>query len=163
MEIQGQMLKTIGRIAKLTMMFSASALKGTGLKRLEEAGLVFYIFSLKNPKKSETVYSNLIELSSGTEMLNRLIIRGVIAEHPDKEDRRSKRLSLTAKGEKIAEKCFTQIRKVARMMTLDMPEDDMALCLKLIEGIDQKFSEIALRHRDKGFEEVFRMVMQEAE
>ena len=54
----------------------------------------------KNPKKTEVIYANLFELSSGTDMLNRMKKRGLIKEYDDQVDKRSKRIELTPKGEK---------------------------------------------------------------
>jgi DNA-binding MarR family transcriptional regulator len=113
----------------------------------------------KNPRKSDIVYANLFELSSGTDMLNRLKKRGLIRELPDKEDKRSKRVELTPDGTKTIERGRVQIGKVARMMTVPLTEDDKQLCIQLLKNIEIKFSALWPDHKGLPFEEVFAEVI----
>lgn len=160
-DAEGLLLRTLGRITKMTMIFSANALKGSGVNRIEEAGLLLYVDALKNPKKSEAIYNNLLELSSGVDMMNRLIKRGLLKEFPDEEDRRTKRMRITSKGAKAVEKCKRQLKRMAQMMTADMSRDDMMLCFKLLKGIDEKFTPVVLNMKNKGFEKIYEEVMLE--
>src|SRR5258705_8849767 len=136
----GLLLKIIGRISKLNMNYANLALKGTGLNQIEEFGILVTIRHEKNPKKTEVIYAILFELSSGTDMLTRLKCRGLIKEYNDKDDKRSKRLELTAKGEKVDELCKTKISKNATMMMHDLGDDDKQLCIQLLKNIEIKFS-----------------------
>jgi len=155
-DIEGVLLRTMGRIAKITTILSSAALEGSEVKSIEEAGLLLYVAALKQPKKSEAIYQNLLELSSGVDMLNRLVKRGLLREYPDTEDRRSKRMEVTPNGMKAVEKCQVQLKKLARMLTKDMSSDNMALCLMLIKGIDDVFTPIVLNLKNKGFEAIYK-------
>lgn len=66
--------------------------------------------------ETEVIYANLFELSSGTDMLNRMKKSRLIKEYADKEDQRSKRIELTAEGERIAEEFLVKITKSATML-----------------------------------------------
>lgn len=68
----GLLLKIIGRISRLNMNYANLALEGTGLNQIEEFGILVTILQEKNPKKTEVIYANLFELSSGTDMLARM-------------------------------------------------------------------------------------------
>lgn len=160
--IDGLLLKIIGRISKLNMAYANLALKGTELNQIEEFGMLVTIRQEKNPKKTEVIYANLFELSSGTDMLNRMKKRSLIKEYNDKEDKRSKRIELTARGEKVVDACFERIRKNARMLTHDMANDDKELCVQLLKGIEIKFSALWQQHKGKSFEEVYESIVMEA-
>lgn len=155
----GLLLKLIGRIHRLNMNYAYSALEGTGLNQLEEFGMLLYIQQEKNPRKTDVIYAHLLELSSGTDMLNRLKSRGFITEHADKEDKRSKRLQLTNGGQQAIDQAIQQIKKMATMMTHGMTEEDMLLCIKLLKGIDQEFTALFTAHKGKPFIETYREVM----
>lgn len=155
----GSLMRLVGRINKLNMIYAYAALEGTGVNQLEEFGLMMHIQHAKNPRKTEIIYSNLMELSSGTDMLNRLKNRGFIREYEDTEDRRSKRLELTEEGTQALTICKVQIGKLAAMMLYDMADDDVQLCIKLLKGIDQKFSALLPGHKGKKFQEIFQEVM----
>ncbi|MBS1603482.1 MAG: winged helix-turn-helix transcriptional regulator [Bacteroidetes bacterium] len=155
----GLLLKMIGRISMLNMAYASIAMEGTGLSQIQEFGLLQTIRKEKNPKKTETIYANLLELSSGTDMLNRLKKRGFIKEYPDKEDKRSKRLELTAEGARVARTCLERIEKNASMLTSDLPDDDIALCIQLLQNIEIKFSALWQKHRTKKFNEIYDELM----
>jgi DNA-binding MarR family transcriptional regulator len=157
----GLLLKIIGRISKLNMWYANIALKGTELNQIEEFGILVTIRQEKNPRKTEVIYANLFELSSGTDMLNRLIKRNLVREYDDKEDKRSKRLELTAKGEKVVEQCTERIKKNATLLAYDLSEDDKELCIQLLKGIEIKFSSLWLQHRGKSFEEIYSTLVKE--
>ena len=156
---EGLLLKMIGRIHKLNMSYANNALENTGVKQVEEFGILLTIQQEQNPKKSEVIYANLFELSSGTDMLNRLIKRGLIKEYDDKADKRSKRIELTAAGVKAIELCIARMRKVASMMTVDLSEDDKQLCIQLLKNIEVKYSALWQQHKDKPFDEVYDNMM----
>jgi DNA-binding MarR family transcriptional regulator len=156
---EGLLLKLMGRIHKLNMSYANNALEGTGLNQVEEFGMMLTIQQEKNPRKTDIIYANLFELSSGTDMLNRLKKRHLIKEYDDQDDKRSKRIELTPAGEKAIELCMIQMRKVAGMMTNDLSEDDKQLCIQLLKNIEIKFSGLWQQHKGKTFDEVYDNVM----
>lgn len=155
----GLLMKIIGRIGKLNMAYANIALKGTGLNQIEEFGILMTINKEKNPKKTEVIYANLFELSSGTDMLNRMKKRGLIKEYADKEDKRSKRIELTAKGQKVANSCSKKIEKNARMLMNGLTDDDKALCIQLLKNIEIKFSSLWQKQKGKEFDEIYNELM----
>jgi DNA-binding MarR family transcriptional regulator len=158
--VDGLLMKIIGRISKLNMSYVNMALKGTELNQIEEFGMLVTIRQEKNPKKTEVIYANLFELSSGTDMLNRMKTRGLIREYDDTEDKRSKRIELTPEGEEVVRICADRIVQNASMMMHDMSEDDKKLCINLLKGVEMKFSALWPQHRGKPFDEVYNSIME---
>jgi DNA-binding MarR family transcriptional regulator len=155
-DINGQLVILIRKIGKFHIMYSNKALEGTGLDQIEEFGILVIIFNKKNPIKSEVIYDNLLELSSGTNMLIRLKKRGLITEYSDEEDKRVKRLKLTLKGEETLAKAKALVLKVAGMMVNGLTEDDKQLCIQLLNPINARFSSIFQKQKNKSFEDVYR-------
>ena len=155
----GLLMKIIGRISKLNMAYVNIALKGTGLNQIEEFGVLQTIRKEKDPKKTEVIYANLFELSSGTDMLNRMKKRGLIKEYANKEDKRSKRIELTSKGEKVAANAMEKIKMNATMLMKDLSNDDKELCIQLLKNIEIKFSALWQKHKGKEFEEIYKELM----
>lgn len=153
--VNGLLLKMMGRINKLNLIFAAKALEGTGVDQLEEFGMLLTVKRLKTPRKTEIIYANIFELSSGTDMLNRLRKKGFIKEHADKDDRRSKRVSLTPAGEKVIELCSGRMKKCAGMMLAEMNEEDIRLCTQLLKNVEIKFAALWQQHKNDGFEEIY--------
>jgi len=153
----GLLLKMMGRINKLNLIFAAKALEGTGVDQLEEFGMLLTVRRLKTPRKTEIIYANIFELSSGTDMLNRLREKGFIKEYADKEDRRSKRVSLTPAGEKTISLCAERMQKCAGMMLADMNEEDIKLCTQLLKNVEIKFAALWQQHKSDSFEEIYQV------
>jgi DNA-binding MarR family transcriptional regulator len=142
------------------MSYANIALKGTGSNQIEEFGILQTIKQEKAPRKTEVIYANLFELSSGTDMLNRLQKRGLIKEYADKEDKRSKRIELTAKGEKVAKESAEKIKKNATMLMNTLADDDRELCIQLLKGVEIKLSEQWQQHKGKSFDEIYNELME---
>jgi DNA-binding MarR family transcriptional regulator len=155
-DISGQLVILIRKIGKFHIMYSNKALEGTGLDQIEEFGILVIIFNKKNPIKSEVIYDNLLELSSGTNMLIRLKKKGLIAEYPDNEDKRVKRLKLTPKGEETLTKAKVLVLQVANMMVNSLSDDDKQLCIQMLSPINARFSDIYLKQKSKTFEQVYK-------
>jgi len=157
------LMRLLGRIVKLHSIYTIAALEGTGLNQVEEFALLNTIRFLNEPRKSEVIYTCLHELSTGTDMLNRLKKNGFFTEYDDKEDKRSKRLKLTAKGEKALEKAHSRVKELAEMMFHELNEDDKKLCIQLLKGVEEKFTAIWQGHKGKAFAEVYQEVVGEKE
>lgn len=154
--VDGNLMRLIGRIIKLHSIYSSVALLETELKSIEEFSLLHLIYHLKEPRKTEAIYTGLYELSTGTDMLYRLKKLGYLNEYDDKEDKRSKRLKVTPKGEKVLKVSKERIMKLAEMMFFDLSEDDKLLCFQLLKSVEVKFAGIWQTHKNKGFEEIYK-------
>ncbi len=148
------LLKLMGRIMKISSVYMDSAMKDTGAKRLEEFYFLNYIFQMKDPRKTEVIYCNIQELSTGLAILDDLIKMGYVKEKEDVQDKRSKRLSITPKGEKVLFACYEQFAKVGNILLQDIPVDDIQLCIKLLQPIDDKFSTLWQKDKGKPFEDI---------
>jgi hypothetical protein len=85
----------------------------------------------------------------------------LLKEYDDKEDKRSKRIELTPKGEKVVEVCSERIKKNAKLMAHDLTDDDKELCVQLLKNIEIKFSALWSQHKGRSFEEVYNSVAKE--
>lgn len=147
--------KLLVKLVRIHDVYIAMATRDLKIRQPEEFYFLSIIKNLKSPKKTEVIYHTVNELSNGLNILNSLLKQGYITEQQDRDDMRSKRVSLTAKGEKILKQCYDQIYKVSELMFSEMHEDDIMLCIQLLKKVEAKFSEKWLIHKSKSFEEVF--------
>lgn len=154
-----QLMKLLGRIVKLHGTFTAAALADSGLNSIEEFSLLAAIRQLNGPRKTEAISACLYEISTGTDMLKRYKKAGYITETPDLEDKRSKRISLTPKGEKVMKKAQINIVKLAQMMMHGVDPEDKKLCFQLLKRIEIEFSASWQSFRGKTFDEIYAEVM----
>src|SRR5215831_19042001 len=151
--------KLIDRIARLHMIYIYVAIKDLKIEHFEEFSLLSAIANLHNPRKTEVIYHTINELATGLNLLTAMKRKGYITEHDDPDDRRSKRLKLTAKGDKILKSCYERFSKIPEMLFKDMTKDDVELCIQFLKKVEIKFSKMYLQHRDKSFDEVYESII----
>jgi len=162
-DLNGALIKTISRIGKFQEIYANKALEGTGLQQIEEFGILVAIYNLKDPIKSEAIFSNMLELSSGTNILIRLKGRRLISEYAHADDKRVKRLRLTPKGEKVLQEAKKRILSVVAMLTQGMTDDDKQLCLQLLKPVDLRFTPVIQKQKNKPFDDIYRENMRQPE
>lgn len=154
-DLNGQLVILLRRIGKFHIAYSNKALGGTGLDQMEEFGILVTVYNQKNPIKSEAIFNNIMELSSGSNMLIRLKKRGLVSEYDDEQDKRVKRLKLTAKVEAVLMKAKDVVLQVAQMMVHDLSDEDKRLCVQLLQPVDRRFSGLFQKQRNKSFDEIY--------
>lgn len=159
-DINGRLMILLRRIGKYHIFYSNKALEGTGLDQIEEFGILVTIHNQVNPIKSEAIYNNVIELSSGTNMLIRLKKRGLINEYADQEDKRVKRLQLTAKGKETLQKAKVLVLQVAKLMLHNLSDEDKQLCLQLLTPVQNRFDGLVQKQKNKTFGEIFKSMLE---
>ena len=80
--------------------YMKKAFSNTSIKTIDEFGFLATLLKEKSLLKNELINKHLLEISSGSEILKRLIKNELIFEFPDENDKRAKRVSLTEKGVK---------------------------------------------------------------
>lgn len=147
--------KLMDRFARLHMIYIHIAMEDLELRHFEEFSLLSAIANLQTPRKTEVIYHTINELSTGLSLLKGLEKKGYIKEKDDIEDKRSKRLSLTQKGEQILRECYLKFSRIPEMLFIEMRIEDIELCLQLLKTIDLKFSKLWQNHKGKPFSEVY--------
>ena len=153
-DADGRLMILIRKIGKYHVAYSNKALEGTGLNQVEEFGILVSIFNSGNPTKSEVIFSNLMELSSGANMLNRLAARGLLTEYEDSEDKRIKRLKLTEKGQKLLLGAKDGVIKAAELMMHPLNIEEKELCIKLLTPVYDRFSGTFQKNKNKSFAQI---------
>jgi DNA-binding MarR family transcriptional regulator len=141
------------------MIYIYIAIKDLKIEHFEEFSLLSTIANLRNPRKTEVIYHTINELATGLNLLAAMKRKSYVTEHDDPDDKRSKRLKLTAKGDKILKSCYHRFSKVPEMLFKEMSKDEIELCIQLLKNVEIKFSKMYLQHRDKSFDEVYQGVM----
>jgi len=158
---EAMLMKVMGRIMRLHELYARTALDDAGLGQFEEFALMHGVKQRKDPRKSEVIYATIYELSTGSDLLNRLREKGYIMEVPDPADRRSKRVKITAKGEKILQHAYKRMGQLVKMMLRDMDEEEVLLCIQLLKDVEIKFSERWPEDKGRSFDEIYTSVMSE--
>jgi DNA-binding MarR family transcriptional regulator len=151
--------KLLVKIVRIYEIYIAAAMKEIRIKQAEEFYFLSIIKNLGTPKKTEVIHHTVNELSNGLNILKSLREQGYIKEQADKEDKRSKRVSLTTKGEEILQQCYSRVHKVSELIFAGIPDNDILLCIQLLKNIEINFSGKWALHKNKPFDEVYTSLM----
>ncbi|MBL0882155.1 MAG: winged helix-turn-helix transcriptional regulator [Chitinophagaceae bacterium] len=119
-KVSGKMTSTdmvgifISRLYRFLRMASKDLLAKHDIASIDEFALLATVLVHPGMTKTELLKQNLMEITTGSEMLKRFVARKWLIEQKDKNDKRITRLSLSAKGQQIIFGC---------MQTLDDIED----------------------------------------
>jgi len=142
--------RLLARLVKLHTNYVMMILKERGIGSIEEFAFLTTIQHLDNPRKSEVINDNFTELSSGLLVLDRLKAKGYTAEVEDVEDKRSKRVHLTAKGKKKILVCQQLLDKLNGTFYKDLHGSSIKLCIDILKPLEIKYSSLWRKHGKKG-------------
>ncbi|TAE27187.1 MAG: MarR family transcriptional regulator [Candidatus Kapaibacterium sp.] len=115
--LEAQISALLTRMNRFSMFYTKKAFQGLVISNATEFGILAGIKSLGNPRKTDVINFNLLEKTTGTELLKRMIADGVVVESDDADDKRSKRVRLTRKGEKLVEEASMRLLEMSSLVT----------------------------------------------
>ncbi len=146
-KVSGKMTSTdmvgifISRLYRFLRMASKELLAKHDIASIDEFALLATILVHPGMTKTELLKQNLMEITTGSEMLKRFVARKWLLEQRDKNDKRITRLSLSAKGQQIIFGC---------MQTLDQIEDILfPLNIKEQETLYHLLNKLDAYHSEK--------------
>lgn len=95
----------------------------------EDFTYLFRLMDYPSLTKMQLIEKNAHEKQSGIEIIKRLVRNGLFVESPDKDDKRSTRISVTEKGKKVFQESMKDITVVSKIMCgkLDNAEKESLL------------------------------------
>jgi DNA-binding MarR family transcriptional regulator len=157
--VDAYLAKLLGTILNFMNVYIDSAVKEIPeIKRADDFYMLNNIVNLGEARKTDIINNQFMELSSGIDLINRLLKAKLIHERIDPKDKRSRLISATDKGERVVKKCYEYFSKTAEITFWGMSIDDKKLCIQLLRGVEIKHSKIALGMRGKTLNEIHEQV-----
>lgn len=146
----------IHRLSKYFRWYAKEFLNANGLSSMDE---YFFLVSINNrgtPAKNEVYKDTISELTTGTQMMKRLIDIGMIKELVDKKDKRIKRVTLTPKGKRIRENILEQSKLDLLLKAGNLSELEKQQLKSSLNYLEKFHSEIYQNDGDKSIEEILK-------
>lgn len=119
----------------------------TSIKTLDEFGFLATLLKEKSLLKNELIQKHLLEMSSGSEIIKRLIRNGLVYEYPDVKDKRAKRVSLTDLGFKEVMTAFEDMHKVSEIVIGNLKNEELKEALMVFNKLN--FFHLHIHEEDK--------------
>lgn len=107
----------INRLSKFSRFYSKKVISRYGLTSLDEFYFLISITRLGTPGKNEVYKDTITEVTTGAQIMKRMIAAGLITEVTDKEDKRMKRVRLSDKGKKVRDRLFSEFTETVKLKT----------------------------------------------
>jgi DNA-binding MarR family transcriptional regulator len=144
----------IHRLSKYFRWYAKSFLNANGLNSMDEYFFLVSIYNRGTPAKNEVYKDTISELTTGTQMMKRLIEIGMVKEIVDKKDKRIKRVELTAKGKQTRENVLEQSKKDLLLKAGNLSEEEKVQLKSSLTYLEKFHSEIYQNDGDKSIDEI---------
>ncbi len=120
------------------------ALSESYLHTADEFSFLITLMTYESLRKNELVTKQVMEKTSGTEVINRLIKRGMIVETADKNDKRSKRVAITQAGRDEISSIIPVMSKVSEIIVGNLADEEINSLAYLLKKLDHYHNDIYL-------------------
>jgi DNA-binding MarR family transcriptional regulator len=133
-------------------------LRDSLLQTPDEFSFLISLMTYNSLHKSELITKQIMEKTSGTEIINRLVKKGMISETDDQNDKRSIRVSITDAGRKEILRILPLMTKVTKIVVGNLSTEEINTLSYLLKKLDYFHNNIYLSKRGQPLSEILRSV-----
>jgi len=130
-------------------------LRDSDLQTAEEFSFLITLMTYNSLRKNELITKQVMEKTSGTEVIRRLIKRGLIVESADENDKRSIRVSITKSGREEIFKTLPLMSKVSEIVVGNLSNEEINTLSYLLKKLDYFHNDIYLNKKDQSLSDIF--------
>lgn len=131
------------------------AFVNTTIRTIDEFGFLASLLKEKSLLKNELIKMHYMEVSSGSEILKRLIKSNLIYEYPDARDGRAKRVSLTEDGFKEIMNAFDEMHKVSEIVSGKLTGEELKEALVIFNKLQYFHIHIHEKSKSDTLDEIY--------
>ena len=129
-------------------------LRESHLQTPDEFSFLITLMTYDSLSKSELITKQVMEKTSGTEVIRRLLKRGLIVESADKNDKRSIRVSITNSGRDEILGILPLMSKVTKIVVGNLNTEEINTLSYLLKKLDYFHNDIYINKRGQPFSEI---------
>ncbi len=126
-------------------MYIKKALKASKINTADEFSFLITLMTHDYMTKHELIKTQVMEKTSGIEILNRLIKHGFVQQYNDDEDKRRKLLKITPAGRSELIKVLPMMNVVSQIVVGNLSNEDQNLLAYLLRKLDSFHNDIYLQ------------------
>ncbi len=142
------------RLSKMFRWYAKETLQANGLTSMDEYFFLISINKIGTPSKTKVYADTITEINTGTQMMKRMIDAGLIQEVTDKQDKRVRRVKLTAKGKRTRENFFQQSVSDLKLKSGNLSETEKKELIRLLAYLEKFHTNIYFNDSGLSFEEM---------
>ncbi len=133
-------------------VYLKKALKDSRIQGPDEFSFLVTLLSHDTLSKKELIDIQVMEKTSGMEIINRLIKKGFAQQFQDENDRRSKIVQITEEGKKEIISVLPQMNLVSKIVAGNLTMQEQGILIHLMRKLDKFHNQIYMNEKDKDLE-----------
>ncbi|MFM2267697.1 MAG: hypothetical protein RL757_1138 [Bacteroidota bacterium] len=125
----------IGRLNKFIKRYTKPLFSDLGITNQDEFAILAHVDYLKESIKKTIIEDNLIDMSSGIDMMNRLLKRKWLIERTNPLDKREKLVSLTPEGKAVLLNIYKGLATIPDIL-VDMSDAQKNIFVQRLKDLD---------------------------
>jgi DNA-binding MarR family transcriptional regulator len=132
------------------------ALKESLIQTSEEFSFLIILMTFESLSKTELILKNIMEKTSGIEIIKRLIKANLISQFDDLNDKRSQRVAITDFGRMEVIKLLPQLEKASVVIGGNLTYTEKTTLLHLLKKLDIHHNDLFLNKKDDSLDKLMR-------
>lgn len=139
------LLVLMNRYAKV---YFKKALKNSIIQTQDEFSFLITLMTFESLTKTELITKQIMEKTSGTEVIKRLLVQELLKEFADPVDKRSVRVAVTDKGRNEIFKILPEMGLASKVVVGNLNETETNTLAYLLKKLDHFHNDIYLNRRN---------------
>ncbi|MEO0638692.1 MAG: MarR family winged helix-turn-helix transcriptional regulator [Bacteroidota bacterium] len=162
-EVASHISTYLGKMGKFFSFYHKKVLKQTDLTSLDELIFLVTLYPSRILSKTDLIDENILEKTTGVEIIKRLKNRGYLEESADLEDKRKKNVQLSDKGKSLVELLDEDLQQVAVVMGATLTSKEQVQLFYLLKKLDTAHRKVYMDFRDASLADNLKMFQREEE
>lgn len=124
------------------------ALKDSLIHTADEFSFLITLMTYDSLSKTELIQKQVMEKTSGTEIINRLLRQGLIDQFNDQNDKRSIRVQITAAGRMELIKILPHMQAVSQIVSGNLNETEKLTLAFMLRKLEHFHNDIFIHKKD---------------
>lgn len=146
--LNAMIARDISFVYRYMRYFVRKAIKDTPLQTIDEYSYLITLMAKGEMTKTELNNYNVVEKTSGSEIIRRLLKGGLISQMRNLQDRRSLLLSITPKGREVVKELLPRMQQSSDLLLRDLSWDQKIFLHSLHEQLYESNHPLFLTERD---------------
>lgn len=130
-----QLSSLIGYLYKYAKHYAKKAFEGTAIRTLDDFAFMATLMTEHSITKSELIRRNLLEITSGTDILKRLIQLELVEEFDNEDDKRSKMVRISHQGRILMISIFQRMHSLSFLVAGNLSEDEKEMMVNMMQRL----------------------------
>lgn len=130
------------------------ALKDSKIKTADEFSFLITLMTYDSLSKTELIQKQVMEKTSGTEIINRLLKLNLMEQFDDETDRRSVRVKITPIGRQELFAILPHMQTVSQIVTGNLSETEKSTLAYMLRKLENFHNDIFMNRKDSELEDL---------